>query len=266
MKKDSLGDRMKSFYENAYRIHLPMRIPLIIRNDGRSFHNYLKGCKRPFDENVIHAMNIVATELCKEIQGAKIAYTQSDEISILVINYTSLESEAWFQNNIQKMASVSAGIASSVMTEESIKIFGKIKRAVFDSRVFLTPVEDTNNYFYFRQQDATRNSVQMAARAIYSHKECNNKNNSQLQEMLFQKGINWNNLPTSQKRGRCIIKRQFEKNGAIRNEWVVDNEIPIFSQNKNYIEDLMKRNEKEILPTETKIADLVGTIYEKKII
>lgn len=253
MSKDDLGDRMKSFYEDAYRISLPMRMPVIIRVDGRSFHNYTKDCERPFDNKLVNAMNMVAIELCREIQGAQVAYVQSDEISVLVVNYSSLDSESWFSNNLQKMVSVSAGIASSVMTEESIGIFGKLKRAEFDSRAFVLPKEEVCNYFLFRQQDATRNSVQMQARALYSHKQLDNKNSSQLQEMIFQKGINWDTLPTTQKRGRCIVKQvrpKFAFNPkdqkmelSQRSEWIVDNEIPIFSQERKYIDKFVYLDE-----------------------
>lgn len=232
---DNLGDRMKSFYEDAYRISLPMRMPVVIRVDGKAFHSYTKGCKRPFDEALSAAMNSVAIELCKEIQGAKLAFLQSDEISVLINNYTSLNSEAWFMNNLQKIVSVSAGIASAVMTEESVNIFGKIKRAIFDSRAFVLPKEEVCNYFVFRQQDATRNSVQMVARSLYSHKELHKKNNSELQDLIMDKGINWNDIPTSQKRGRCIVKETYLKDSVERSRWIVDNEIPIFSQNRDYI-------------------------------
>ena len=249
MSKDDLGDRMKSFYEDAYRISLPMRMPVVIRVDGRSFHNYTKDCKRPFDDKLVNAMNVVAIELCKEIQGTQLAYVQSDEISVLVVNYSSLDSEAWFSNNLQKMVSVSAGIASSVMTEESIKIFGKLKRAEFDSRAFVLPKEEVCNYFLFRQQDATRNSVQMLARSLYSHKQLDGKNNSDLHEMIYQKGHNWDDLPTAQKRGRCIVKQSLSKpafnpktgkqTSTVRNEWVVDDNTPVFSKDRMYIDSLV---------------------------
>lgn len=246
MSKDSLGDRMKS-YENSYRISLPIRMPVILRIDGKAFHTYTKGCKRPVDENLISVMNETAIYLCRNMQGAKVAYVQSDEISILLNNYTDIDTQAWFDNNLQKMVSVSAGMASAVFTGLSGKIWGGItKLAFFDSRAFILPKEDVNNYFLWRQQDATRNSVQMLARTLYSHKELENKNNSQLQDLCWQKGINWNDCPISQKRGRCIIKTDSLKSGvnpktgeifsANRTEWVVDNSIPIFSDDKFYID------------------------------
>lgn len=255
MNHDALGDRMKN-YEYSFRNYLPNRLPIIVRVDGSHFHSYTKKCKKPFDDKLIEVMNDVAAFLCENIHGAQVAYVQSDEISVLINNYTTLHSQSWFNNNIQKMASVSAGMASAKFTANSYKIWGfeefegilsdaVIKPAYFDSRAFILPKEEVNNYFLWRQKDATRNSVQMLARSLYSHKQCNNKKNSELQEMCFQKGVNWNNLPTDQKRGRCIVKQTFVKENihlptgqtvqSNRSRWVVDNNIPIFTQDKTYI-------------------------------
>jgi len=263
MSNDSLGDRQKG-YEDAFRHHLPMRMPVMLRVDGKAFHSYLKEVKTPFHKGIVDCMNETAKYLCEHIQGAQIAFIQSDEISILINNYKELNSQAWFQNNIQKMVSVSASMASVIFTMNSDKIWGDDsidggdgypiylplrKPAFFDARAWVLPKEDVCNAFLWRQQDATRNSVQMLARSLYSHKECNNKNNSELQEMCFQKGINWNNCPTSQKRGRCVVKKTAMKEGrnpkngnvfiAPRSEWIVDNEIPVFSQDRNYINKLV---------------------------
>lgn len=228
MDKTSLGDRMKA-YEGAFKHSLPARMPVVIRVDGKAFHTWTKKVKaeRPFDDKLIGSMQVTAVELCKEIQGAVLAYTQSDEISILVHNYKRLTSQGWFANEIQKMVSISASLASSVMTEA----YGC--RTLFDSRVFILPESEVVNYFIWRQQDASRNSIQMLARAHFSHKECHNKSGEDLQEMLFsQKGINWNDLPATKKRGSCAV-RDFI--GA----WAVDTNIPIFTQDRDYINKLM---------------------------
>jgi tRNA(His) guanylyltransferase len=245
MSKDSLGDRMKG-YENSYRFTLPSRMPVIIRVDGKAFHTYTKGCKRPVDEKLVQVMNATAAYLCQTTQNCVLAYVQSDEISLLLNNFKELDTQSWFDNNLQKMISVSAGAASAKFTSLSDHIFGKLKLALFDSRVFLLPKEEVCNYFLWRQQDATRNSIQMLARSLYSHKQCEDKDNSDLQEMCWTKGYNWNDCPTFQKRGRCIVKAQIIKKGtnpktgrslnAQRSAWIVDNNIPIFSQDRNYIE------------------------------
>ena len=241
--KTSLGDRMKG-YEAASKSVLPGRLPIIIRVDGKAFHTYTKGLKKgegvAYDKNLEQVMNLVALKLCDEIQGAQVAYVQSDEISILVHGYKKLTSQGWFNNELIKVVSVSAGIASATFTEKSHLIWNYIKPAIFDSRAFVVPENDVCNYFIWRQQDATRNSIQMLARALYSHKECHLKNGSQLQEMTFQKGRNWNNEPTSFKRGRCVVRVPDEfvtpKGVKVsRMRWAVDDEIPVFSQDRDYI-------------------------------
>lgn len=248
-KNDSLGNRMKG-YEEASRIVLPKRMPVLMRLDGIAFHTYTKGLKRPVDQNLVDVMNETAITLCKIIQGVKLAYIQSDEISLLLNNYEELDTEPWRGNVLQKMVSDSAAEASTVFSEQSPRIFnGKYKRAKFDSRAWVHPKEDVNNYFLWRQNDATRNSIQMLARSLYSHKQLHGKNISQLQDMIFQKGTNWNDVPTTQKRGRCVIKNKSDKKGrnpksgvttnVDRFEWVVDNEIPIFSKDHLYIEQYL---------------------------
>lgn len=261
--KDSLGNRIKK-YEDAYRHVLPIRLPIIMRFDGRTFHSYTKDCKKPVDQGLVDCMNETAKYLCENIQGCQIGYIQSDEISLLINNYKTLDTQPWFENNIQKMVSISAAMASVIFTKNSYKIWGEhlyaegqenetrepiIKPAFFDARIFVLPKEEVNNALLWRQQDCTRNSVQMLARSLFSHKQCNNKNNSELQQMIFEKGINWNDCPTFQKRGRCIIKQKVIKTGfnfktlessfVERSEWTIDNEIPIFSQDKNYIEQYL---------------------------
>lgn len=272
-KKDSLGDRMKS-YEGISRIYLTKRMPVIIRIDGKAFHSFTKGFRRPFDEILIKAMQETAKYLCKNIMGCKIAYTQSDEISLLLEDYERVETQPWFENNLQKIVSVSASMATMAFnrafadavnerysyytginadewtgsTEEFDKLFdnyfAKIGTAMFDSRVFILPKEEVCNYFIWRQQDATRNSIQMVAQSLFSHRQLQNKNCDQLQEMMFQEhNINWNDYPTVYKRGSCVTKEQYTENDITRSRWVVDTNIPIFTQDRNYIDRLVFLNE-----------------------
>lgn len=268
-KKDSLGDRMKS-YEGISRIYLTKRMPVIIRIDGKAFHSFTKGFQRPFDEILIKAMQETAKYLCKNIMGCKIAYTQSDEISLLLEDYERVETQPWFENNLQKIVSVSASMATMAFnrafadavnerysyytginadewigsTEEFDKLFdnyfAKIGTAMFDSRVFILPKEEVCNYFIWRQQDATRNSIQMVAQSLFSHRQLQNKNCDQLQEMMFQEhNINWNDYSTVYKRGSCVTKEQYTENDVARSRWVVDTNIPIFTQDRNYIDRLV---------------------------
>lgn len=250
--KDSLGDRMKG-YENIWKTKLPRRMPMIIRVDGKAFHTYTKNCVKPFDINLASLMDNTAKHLCENIQGAQIAYVQSDEITILVHDYQSLNSEAWFDKELQKMCSISAALASTYFTFYSGTLFAdatkgelpwsKNKIALFDSRCFIVPEHDVVNNFVWRQQDAVRNSIQMLARSLYSHNECNNKNQSDLQEMIHQKGLNWNDVPTGFKRGRCVYKKPFyvvsdermHEEDVVRNKWIIDVEIPIFTADRNFI-------------------------------
>lgn len=259
LKSDYLGNRMKT-YEAAYKQALPCRLPVIVRADGKAFHTYTKGLKKTpgvaFDENLEYVMNLTAIKLCEEIQGAQLAYIQSDEISILVHGYKKLTSQGWFNNELQKIVSVSAAIASATFTAESWRIWGHqemksesgmllfdpiIKPAYFDSRAFILPESEVCNAYIWRQQDAIRNSLQMLTRSLYSHKECNNKNTLQLQSMCLTKGRDWNNEPASFKRGRCVIKtpEQFitpSGQTVTRWKWSVDNDIPVFSKERHYIE------------------------------
>lgn len=247
-KKDSLGDRMKS-YEDVVDFKLPPRSPIILRIDGKAFHSYTRGLKRPWDDALTDVMDETAMTLCKNIQGAQVAYVQSDEISILIHGYKTFVSMPYFDGRLQKLCSVPASIAGATFTALSRRLFGngEIKPAYFDCRAFFVPEADVCNYFLWRQQDATRNSIQSLARSLYSHKECNNKNTSQLNEMCFQKGQNWNDVPTRYKRGRCIIQSKQDKGGPMaeflrkpfRSSWIVDNEIPIFSQDRDYINKLL---------------------------
>lgn len=248
MPTDALGDRMK-MYEVSARSTLPRRLPVVLRVDGKAFHTWTQGLERPFAASLIEAMNVVALELCQEVEGTVLAYVQSDEISLLLHNYKRLQTQPWFDNQVQKMVSVAASIAAATMTVESLGIFGRLKPAYFDARVFVLPEAEVANYFLWRQQDASRNSIQMLARTLYSHRELDRKNTSELNEMCFAKGHNWNELPVHLRRGRCAIKVEelgqpiFEAGSDVpvgesprRTRWVIDNEIPLFNQDRPYIE------------------------------
>ncbi len=235
-KKDSLGDRMKSFYENRTRFFLTRRTYTIIRVDGKAFHSYTRGLAKPFDEKFVNDMDETACYMCKNIQGAKFAFVQSDEISILLTDFEGLSTDAWFDGNIQKMASVSASLATAKFNE-----LRPNKIALFDSRVFVVPSDvEVENYFIWRQQDAERNSISSVAQSIFSHRDLENKNTNEMQEMCFQKGLNWNSLDPKLKRGRLIIKENYEKDGAIRTRWI-SSESPIFTQEHEMLNSLIPK-------------------------
>lgn len=221
---DDLGKRMKENYEDRTRFSVPRRTYTVIRVDGKAFHTFTKGFKRPFDHSLMDMMDKTAVELCKNIQGAVLGYVQSDEISIVLTDFTTPQTEAWFDGNVQKMASISASIATAAFNAALLHSFTQrgteeqrnniwsetFKFATFDSRVFTIPDRtEVENYLIWRQQDAVRNSIQMAAQSVYSQKELHGKSCDELQEMLFQKGINWNDYCSGEKRGRAIVKTSF---------------------------------------------------------
>jgi tRNA(His) 5'-end guanylyltransferase len=203
----ALGYRMKA-YEAAHRAILPRRTYCLIRCDGRSFHTYLRGCQKPFDEQFISDMDAVAEALCAEISGAVFAYTQSDEISVLVTDFATIQTQPWFDGVVAKLVSISASLATAVLNERRPN-----KRALFDARVFTIsdPVE-VANYFLWRQRDAVRNSISMAAQAHFSHKRLHGVSSAGMQELLFSEaGVNWNDYPDGCKRGRITTRRTGER-------------------------------------------------------
>lgn len=198
----ALGDRMKG-YEAVQRIVLPRRTYSLLRLDGRAFHTYLRGCQKPFDEPFMADMDAVAEACCAEISGSVFAYTQSDEISILITDFATIQTQPWFDGVVAKVLSVSASLATAVLNERRPG-----KRALFDARVFTIsdPVE-VANYFLWRQRDAVRNSISMAAQAHFSHKRLHGVGSAAMQELLFaEAGVNWNNYPDGCKRGRITTR------------------------------------------------------------
>lgn len=253
-KTPGLGDRMKE-YENVNRFYLTRRTPMIIRIDGRAFHTFCKGFKKPYDKLFAESMQTTALNLCKNVEGCKLAYTQSDEISLLLTDYDELETQAWFDKNLQKIVSISASMATLYFnktfkdltdhwiddyyypawntSEEDDKYFETLCnrqfKAMFDSRSFCLPKEEVANYFIFRQKDAVRNSINALGQANFSHKSLQGLNVNQVQDKLInEKGINWNEQSIEFKRGTCCIKGE--------DGWEIDKEIPIFTKDREYIE------------------------------
>lgn len=237
--KISIGDRIKR-YESVPRTYLTPRMPTIIRVDGKAFSSFTKGFGKPWDLVIRNCMTAAAVGLMDNVQGAELAYIQSDEISILLNDYKRFESQAWFQKNVQKMASVSASIATAYFGKayhEATKTWKPElanKVALFDSRVFVVPREEATNALIWRQQDAIRNSVSGLAQAHFSHRDLHGKNVRKMKEMLKRKGIRWEDCDTWQKHGWCVVKQA----SAPLNRTTVgpDWEIPNFSKTREYIE------------------------------
>lgn len=203
----ALGDRMKR-HEAAYRTLLPRRTYTLIRVDGRAFHSYLRGATRPYDETFMTDMDHVAEALCAEIAGAVFAYTQSDEISVLVTDFAAAGTQPWFGGVIAKQTSIAASIATAELNARRPG-----GRALFDARIFtLTDPIEVANYFLWRQRDAVRNSISMAAQARYSHRQLDGVSTGQMQELLWaDHRINWSDYPDGCKRGRITVRQVGEK-------------------------------------------------------
>lgn len=253
MDKTSLGDRMKA-YENIERKYLTRREPLIVRLDGVHFHSFTKGFDRPFDISFLTCMRNTMLRLCENIMGAKLAYTQSDEITILITDDDTFETDAWFGKNLQKIVSVSAAMATNFFNNEVAKVvqeghaseglnyaYEHERLALFDSRAFIVPREEVLNCFEWRQQDCTRNSIQSVGQAYFSHKELDHKSCNDIQNMLCtQAGINWNNYPLGLKRGVCAKQEPTLVNGNVyRMKWELHENIPIFHEHPDYINDIV---------------------------
>jgi len=249
---DSLGDRMKQ-YEDVSRVHLTRRLPVIIRLDGKAFHTWTRGLERPYCQPLITAMNEVTKALCAQVQNVAMAYTQSDEISLLLVDYQDIKTDPWFGSNLQKMVSVAASIAGSKLTALSPSVFnGPLKEAVFDARAFVLPESEVCNYFIWRQQDWNRNSLQMLAQSLYSQKELEGKGRAEQHDLCFKKGYNWADLDSHLKDGRVVQKHTVKKmvhfRGSVlgnpegedveveRSEWQVLPVTPVFSQNRRSVD------------------------------
>lgn len=260
-----LADRMKN-YENVTRNYLVCRTPVVIRLDGKAFHTFTRGFRKPFDPILTKTMQRTMKYLCENIEGCVLGYTQSDEITLILCDYRKLNTNAWFDNNIQKIVSVSASMATFAFNRcfadefaefanqlevEDSQTFSRIckcydtaieRGALFDSRVFNLPKEEVNNCLVWRQQDAVRNSIQAVAQFNFSEKQLYGNNCNRLREMLLEKDIIWEDFDTELKRGSCCIKQRKEVTDPYgqlveRSVWVLDKEIPIFSEDPTYVND-----------------------------
>jgi tRNA(His) guanylyltransferase len=256
MSFDSIGKRMKENYEQRSKTSLIRRMPVAIRLDGKAFHTFTRGLKKPFDDVLIKAMQETTKALCENIQGCVFGYTQSDEITLILQDYKTLETEAWFDYEVQKMVSISASmctyyfnkffkhyseeyvVAVNDLDYNKILLLKQSTPALFDSRVFNIPKEEVTNMIYWRQIDATRNSIQMVGQANFSQKELQGKSCNMIQEMLLtEKNINWNDLPAYKKRGSAVIKDENSK-------WVIDLNMPqLINEDRHYIEKLINIKE-----------------------
>jgi tRNA(His) guanylyltransferase len=260
-RKDALGDRMKR-YEETTRFVLPRRTYTIIRVDGRAFHSWTRGLDRPYDLNFIQCIDAAAVALCEQISGAQFAYVQSDEISVLAVDFDKEDTQPWFNGNVQKWASIGASVATMVFNNvvmgylvhsgdmATAKILLKQPNAVFDARVYTIPDPiEVENYFVWRQQDAERNSVMMLARAYASHKQLAGKKRADQHEIIHKAGDNWAKHPVRFKHGGVVRKlgvREWGKDvgpqpgrSTALGNWFVDAETPVFTKDRQYLRNLV---------------------------
>ena len=233
-------------YESVQKTHLMKRTPVIIRLDGKAFHTFTRGLNKPYDKIMVNTMIDTTYELCKNIQGCVFGYTQSDEITLILCDYQTLETEAWFDYRVEKLCSAIASktarwfsylymniVADMTESQDEFKKYAKkFNCADFDVRVFNVPLDDVTNNVVWRQKDAEKNSVQSLAQSLYSQKELSGIKCKSLQDKMFtEKGINWSELQTYKKRGSACMR--------VDKKWTLDLDMPIVSQNRDYVETLI---------------------------
>ena len=282
---DDLGKRMKENYENISKTRLVRRMPVAIRIDGKAFHTFTRGFQKPYDWFLIRVMQETTKYLCEHIQGCVFGYTQSDEITLILVDYAKLESCAWFDNEVQKICSISASMATMAFNKiwntnlkEARKVMNDIAlgwntpyqieefaekyymrdleddwidffdyleihekvagTAMFDARCFNIPKEEVTNLIYWRQLDATRNSIQMVGQTNFSHRELQGLSCDMIQNQLFEeKGINWNDFPIVAKRGTAVWKMS-------EVGWYIDRAMPILKgECRWYVDHLVEVGE-----------------------
>ena len=260
---NALGKRMKD-YEKEARSYLASKTPVIIRIDGKAFHTFTRGLNRPYDVTFRYCMTETVKYLCKNVQNCKLGYTQSDEITLVLLDDLNENSSTFFDNQIEKICSVTASMATLAFNKtvyEKVQEFqnrlflspndkelkelvdvwtSKMFKAEFDARCFNVPNRtEVLNALINRQQDAIKNSITMLALAHFSTKELDKVNSSQKLEMLSKKNIDWNTYSTHSKSGVVIYKEFFDKEGALRSRWTVDENTPIFTEHPSYILDFL---------------------------
>lgn len=268
-KTPTLGDRMKR-YESVSNISLIRRTPVVLRLDMSHGHTFTKGFIKPFDEVFMWSMQKTMESLCKDIQGCVFGYTQSDEITLVLTDYQTLETDAWFDYRVEKLCSVASSKATryfnkyfrrtvddiahvcfmdknkafgeiyktrgeteekNLMTETQYSIYKKVyDTAEFDCRAFNVPIQDVTNCIIWRQNDAERNSVQSLAQSLYSHREIQGMSNNQLQNKML-----------TEREVNWDSLSICKKRGAscVRDtdgKWRIDWNMPIVKEQRDYVE------------------------------
>lgn len=254
---DELGKRMKR-YEAIPQISLMRRTPVAIRIDGKAFHTFTKHLNKPWDDIFQKSMQETMKYLCQNIQNCVFGYQQSDEITLILTDYETLTTDAWFGYEVQKLCSISASMATLKFnkafadnaskwcddfweawnrSKEEADYFDTLnecvrKGAMFDARCFNIPKEEVTNLVYWRQVDAVRNSIQSMGQAHFSHKQLMNKNTKEVRQMLEDNGTFWEDRPVAERRGVACLK---DEDG-----WYIDYNMPTLKgEDRDYIEKLI---------------------------
>lgn len=196
----TLGDRMKD-YEEVSKYRLPRKMPVMIRVDGKCFHTYTKKMQKPFDLSLTMAMVSATEKTAAEMMNFRLAYHQSDEVTFFLLDTSTQETEAWFNNELQKIVSITASLFTSHFNEAISHEYGF---AQFDARAWTMPLEEVPNNFIWRQRDWERNSIQMVAREEFSAKELHKKSCIDIIEMLRGKGVQWEDTKKIYKYGTFV--------------------------------------------------------------
>lgn len=254
---DALGQRMKT-YEAVSQHYLMRRTPVIIRVDMKAGHTFTKYLNRPWDSIFQKSMHETMKFMCENIQNCVFGYAQSDEITLVLTDYETLTTDAWFSYRTDKLCSISASMATLKFnqtfadnaskwcddyfeawhhSEEEDKYLETLndcinKGAMFDARCFNIPKEEATNLVYWRQVDAVRNSIQSMGQAHFSHKQLMNKTTKEVRQMLEDNGTLWEDRPVAERRGVACLKGE--------NGWYIDYNMPILkSEDRDYIEKLI---------------------------
>jgi len=251
----SLEERMQR-YESVFEGIVQPRTPIIVRLDGSNFSSYTEQLdSKPFNRKFIALMDKTAHEVCSRVQSVKFAYVASDEISLLIHPYKRFTSEPPFGGRIQKIVSITAGIASAFFTmnswmlwknDDSIDAGQYIDPAYFDARVFTMPENEVANYFVWRQRSYIRNAISGFARTVFSANDLFKKNSDEMLQMMKASGHDFNELSATMQRGRAILYRNSGGYCSIY-------DTPKFSENRNMFEEMLKTEEPETVHNQTTI-------------
>lgn len=237
----TLNDRMKEYESNA-KIKLIKKMPVIIRVDGRAFHTFTKGFVKPFDTLFLEAMRKTALDLFKSVPNCRFAYTESDEITLILDDSNTILDTAFYDNDLEKLVSVTASMTTMFFNNNFASVIErgeksaidttiykkKLYKATFDSRAFNVPYHEVDNVILDRQLDSKRNSLNAYAQSLYPQKVLNGKKHDDLIDLLHAKGMKYHDIDVSLRHGVAVYKDETDK-------VVVDYDVPSLLIDKTFV-------------------------------